>query len=347
MLNDIANRYTFYNRHGKPLHLDRSSAFDQYDNEHNAPFFDLTSVIIISAERGNITKECVESIFQNTPEPFEIILSDVGSSEETRKVITALEDTHRNVHVIYNKRSTGTTGQRNQGIYFSRGAYLVMMDNDVLALPEWLKHLKEVAKTDERIGMVGAKLLKPEMDNVYYCGCHTMTLEKEGKVYGIGLTKSGQMANLHRYDPSVMRGGKVPWYTTTVLLAKRNVLFECGGFDDMVDGKGIFIANEDKDLSLNTRKAGYIISYCPESEAIHNHDYSKVDRKDSYHRKYRLRMEQIAKDTEYFLNKWKITYLIEKLPHEDNSKKWDGKKLSSVDLRLDSDQFKNDIVLLS
>jgi glycosyltransferase involved in cell wall biosynthesis len=142
------------------------------------------------------------------PEPFEIILSDVGSSEETRKVITALEDTDRNVHVIYNKRSTGTTDQRNQGIYFSRGAYLVMMDNDVLALPEWLKHLRWVAKKDERIGMVGAKLLKQEMDNIYYCGCHTITLEKEGKVYGIGLTKSGQMANLHRYDPSVMRGGR-------------------------------------------------------------------------------------------------------------------------------------------
>ncbi|MBW1674218.1 MAG: hypothetical protein JRJ45_11360 [Deltaproteobacteria bacterium] len=58
-------------------------------------------------------------------------------------------------------------------------------------------------------------------------------------------------------------------------------------------------------------------------------------------------MEQIAKDTEYFLNKWGITYLIEKLPHEDNSKKWNGKELVRVDLRLDSDQFTNDIVILS
>ncbi len=347
MLDDIANRYTFLDRYGKPLNLDRSAALDQYGKEHNSPFIDLTSVVIISAERENDTKECVESIFQNTPEPFEIILSDVGSSRETLEIITALEDMHNNTHVIYNKQSTGTTGQRNQGIYFSRGAHLILMDNDVLVLPGWLKHLKKVAAKDERIGMVGAKLLKPEMDNVYYCGCHTITLEKKGKVYGIGLTKSGQMANLHRYDPLVMREGEVPWYTTTVLLAKRNVLFEFGGFDNMVDGKGIFIANEDKDLSLNIKKAGYTIYYCPDSEAIHNHDYSKVDRTDSYHRTYRLRMDQIAKDTEYFLNKWGITYLIEKLPHEDNSKKWDGKKLVRVDLRFDSDQFKNDIVTLS
>jgi len=347
MLDDITNRYTFLDRYGSSLKLDRSIALDQHGKEHRSPFIDLTSVVIISAERGNDTKRCVESIFQNTPEPFEIILSDVGSSRETLEMIMALEDTHRNVHVIYNKQSTGTTGQRNQGIYVSRGEYLVLMDNDVLVLPGWLKHLRETAVKDEKIGMVGAKLLRPEVDNVYYCGCHTITLEKEGKVYGIGLTKSGRMANLHRYDPLVMRRGEVPWYTTTALLAKRKALFEFGGFDDMVDGKGIFIANEDKDLSLNIRKAGYKIYYCPDSEAIHNHDYSTVDRKDSYHRRYRLRMEQIAKDTEYFLNKWGITYLIEKLPHEDNSKKWDGKKLASIDLRLDSDQFRNDAVILS
>ncbi|RLB27703.1 MAG: hypothetical protein DRG66_04975, partial [Deltaproteobacteria bacterium] len=289
MLNDIANRYSFLDRDGKLLNLGRTTALDQYGKEHSSTFIDLTSIVIISAERGNDTKRCVESIFQNTPEPFELILSDVGSNIETLKIIMALEDTHTNVHVIYNKQSAGTTGQRNQGIYFSRGKYLVLMDNDVLVLPGWLKHLKETAAKDERIGMVGAKLLRPEIENVYYCGCHTITLEKEGKVYGIGLTKSEQMANLHRYDSVVMRGGEVPWYTTTALLAKRKALFEFGGFDDMVDGKGIFIANEDKDLSLNIRKAGYKIYYCPDSEAIHNHDYSKVDRKDSYHRTYRLR----------------------------------------------------------
>jgi len=346
MLVNVANRYSFLDRYGNSLNLDRSTALDQYGREHGWGFSDLTSVVIISAERGNDTKRCVESIFENTPEPFEIILSDVGSSRETLDIIAGLEDAHRNIHVIYNKQSTGTTGQRNQGIYFSKGEYIVLMDNDVLVLPGWLKHLMESAAKDQRIGMVGAKLLKAESENVYYCGCHTITLEKEGKVYGIGLSKSGLMANLQRYDPLVMGGGEVPWYTTTALLAKRKVLFEVGGFDDIVDGKGIFIANEDKDLSLSIRNGGYKIYYCPHAEAIHNHDYAKVDRKDAYHSKYRLRMEQIEEDTKYFLNKWSIAYLIEKLPNEDNSTKWDGKELAPINLNLDSEEFKKDIVIM-
>jgi len=346
MLKDVPQRYSFLDRDGRALDLDRRTAHDQHGTVHGPDFSRLTSVVIISAERGADTKRCVESIIDNTPEPFEIILSDVGSSRETRDIITALEDAHRNLHIIYNKQSTGTTGQRNQGISFSRGSRIVLMDNDVLVLPGWLNHLQERAARDPKIGLVGAKLLKAEMEKVYYCGSHTITLEKDGRVYGIGLIKSGPLADLKRHDPPAMKGGEVPWYTTTALLASREVLYQAGGFDDITAGRGIFIANEDKDLSLSVRKAGYKIHYCPEAEALHNHDYSKVDRKDAYHSQYRLRMEQIKKDTQYFLDKWGITYMIEKLPHEDNSSRWDGKELSPVDLDLESAEFRNDIVTL-
>ncbi len=346
MLKDITNRYSFLDRNGKQLELDRHLAYDQNGNKHGPDFSNLTSIIIVSAERGHDTETCVETVFENTPEPFEIILSDAGSGRETLGIISSLEEKYKNVHVIYNKDSTGTTGQRNQGIYYSRGSYVIFMDNDVVVLPEWLRHLRETAIRDKKIGMVGAKLLKTDATTVYYCGCHTITLEKEGNVYGIGLDKAGPMANLKRDDPLVMKPGEVPWYTTTLLLVRRDAIFKIGGFDDMVEGKGIFIANEDKDLSLNIRNEELKIHYCADAEAIHNHDYSKVDRKDAYHSKYRLRMKQIERDTEYFLNKWRIKYLIEKLPHEDNSSKWDGKQLARVNLNLDSNEFKKDIVTM-
>ena len=253
MLTDIIKRYEFLDRNGESLDLKRTTALDQNGKRYGPDFANLTSIIIISAERGNDTKRCVEAIFKNTQQPFEIILSDVGSNEETLEIITSLEDNYKNLHVIYNEQSTGTTGQRNQGIYYSRGTDIVLMDNDVLVLPEWMKHLKNTALKDNKIGLVGAKLLKVELDDVYYCGCHTISLEKDGKVYGIGLDREGPMANLHRYDPLVLKGGEVPWYTTTTLLASREALFRVGGFDDMVEGKGIFIANEDKDLSLSIR----------------------------------------------------------------------------------------------
>jgi len=267
----------------------------------------------------------------------------VGSSPDTLEILNAMEDAHPNVHVIYNKESTGTTGQRNQGAYYSKGKWLVFMDNDVLALSGWLKGLIEKAESNPSYGMVGAKLLSPDSQKIYYCGIHAISLEREGKTYGIGLDKDGEKATLDRYDDRAMHGGVVPWYTTTTVLVKRDVFFQFDGFDDVVEGKGIFIANEDKDLSLNVIKSGYKIVYHPESETIHNHDYRKIDRKDKYHSQYRLRMEQIEKDILYFVKKWNLDYMLEKLPHEDNTRKLVGDKLEPIKLDFSEEPFRSDL----
>jgi GT2 family glycosyltransferase len=346
MLIGIEKRYQFEDRHGNSIDIAGRVPVDQYGNRHPDYSPDLTSIVIISAERGEQTFACVQSIFDNTPEPFEIIISDVGSGEETQKIIRDLEEKHANLHVIYNKESTGTTGQRNQGIYLSKGGYIAFLDNDVLVLPEWLKHLRRIAIGNPSIGLVGAKLLAADVQSVYYCGIHTVALERNGGVYGIGLDKRKGKSKLPRHDELALRGGFVPWYTTTTILSRREMADKIGGFDDIVAGKGIFIANEDKDLSLTCRKMGFQIYYCPEAETIHNHDYSNVDRSDKYHRTYRLRMEQITKDTIYFVQKWNLRYMLEILPHEDNTREWNGKELVPVHLDLASSILKRDLVTI-
>jgi len=346
MLKDIEKHYTFFDLNGEKIDLKRRKAIDQYKEIHKDFSFNFTSIVLISAERGEDTKRCVESIFNYTPEPFEIIISDVGSSEGTKKILKELKGANSNIHMICNKDSTGTTGQRNQGIFLSLGGLLVFMDNDVLALPNWLKSLKSVIQKDEKIGAVGAKLLKPDRLTVYYCGAHAVTLEKDGEIYGIGLDKGEELSELRKDDPIPQVEGEVPWYSTTTLLIRRDVVYKCDGFDDIIGGKGIFIANEDKDLSLSIRKEGFKIWYCPESETIHNHDYSLVNREDKYHKLYRLRMNQIEKDTLYFMRKWNLTYLLERLPHEDNTKKLVGSKLIPVKLDLSSIPYSDDLVRL-
>jgi GT2 family glycosyltransferase len=345
-LKGIDKRYPFMDRDGSPLHIKGRQAVDQFGRIYKEQPAEIASVIIISAERGNDTKACVESLFENTKEPFEVILSDVGSGSDTREILTHLEDRYANVHVIYNKEGSGTTGQRNQGVHLSGGKWLVFMDNDVLTLPGWLKALKEKAESSSDIGMVGAKLLTPDSEKVYYCGIHAVTLENKESIYGVGLDKEGEKGSLRRFDERVMQGGIVPWYTTTTLLIKRKAFYQFDGFDDVIEGKGIFIANEDKDLSLNVRKLGYKIVYQPESETIHNHDYRKVNRKDKYHSQYRLRMEQIERDTLYFMKKWNLKYMLEKLPHEDNTKKLEGDKLVAAKVDFNLEPFISDLICL-
>ena len=343
-LKGIDTRYTFLDKKNNPLDIEKRIPVDQYGKSYKDYPAELTSVVLISAERGDNTRACVESVFKNTKEPFEVVITDAGSSADTIKILNDLEDSYPDVHIIYNRQSTGTTGQRNQGVHFSKGKWLVFMDNDVLALPGWLSTLVQKAESNSSYGMVGAKLLTPDSAHVYYCGIHAISLERDGRTYGIGLDKEAEKASLDRYDKRAMQGGVAPWYTTTTLLIKREVFYEFDGFDDVVEGKGIFIANEDKDLSLNVIKAGYAIVYQPESETIHNHDYRKIDRKDKYHSRYRLRMEQIEKDTLYFVKKWNLEYMLEKLPHEDNTKRLEQDILIPVKLDFSQEPFRSDLV---
>ncbi len=340
---NIAQRYPLPDRRGKPIDIAGRRLVDQHGKDHSSQPVELTSIVLLSAERGDLTRACIENLFRHTEEPFEVIISDVGSSEETLNILHSLEDTNPNLTVIYNPQSRGTGGQRNQAVLLSRGRYVVFMDNDVLALPGWLSALQEEAHRDSNIALVGAKLLKKEPEFVYYCGLHTISLERDGEVYGIGLDKEGEKANLSRQDERVNIKGIVPWYPTTTLLARRESLIEFGGFDDWDGTRGIMLANEDKDLSLTARKYGYKIIYTFRSEVIHAHEYHKVDRTNRYHRLYRLRNDLIERDILYLMKKWKLEYMLEKLPHEDNTRRFEKGKLTRVKLDLTSDSLAADM----
>lgn len=342
-LNNIEKRYKLLNRSGKEINIDEKKIINQYGVQHKIGSLDLTSIILLSAERFENTKECIKSIFENTKEPYEIIVVDDNSSEQTKDLLFELQNIYKNIHIIYNDEIRGTTSTRNQGIYLSSGGLICLLDNDVIVLNDWLKYLRGTILKDYNIGLVGAKLLKDDAEYVYYCGIHPIALAKEENIYGIGLDKEKEKANIRKDDKLAEIAGEIPWYPTTCLLTKRDIIFEVDGFDN----DGLTIANEDKDLCLKVRKNKYKIFYCPESVVIHNHNYQKVDRSDKYHSTYRLRMNIIEKDVKYFMKKWKLKYIIEKLPHEDNTKIFDGEELKPVKLDFLSSPFKEDLIRIS
>lgn len=337
-LNNIEKRYKLLDRAGKEIKLEEKRIVDQYGNYYKRGDIELTSIITLSAERFNQTKKCIESTFKNTKEPFEIIIVDDNSSDETKNLLFELQNIYKNIHIIYNDEIKGTTSTRNQGIYLSSGGLICLLDNDVIILNGWLKYLRETILKDDNIGLVGAKLLKDDAEYVYYCGIHPIALAKEENIYGIGLDKEKEKANIRKDDKLAEIAGEIPWYPTTCLLIKRDVIFEVDGFDN----DGLTIANEDKDLCLKVRKNNYKILYCPKSVVIHNHNYQKVDRSDKYHATYRLRMNIIEKDIKYLMRKWNLKYIIEKLPNEDNTKELVGEELKIC--KLDISSFREDLI---
>ncbi|MEE8167455.1 MAG: glycosyltransferase family 2 protein [Candidatus Hydrothermarchaeales archaeon] len=255
----------------------------------------LASIVMIALLRYETTKRCIESIFERTMAPFELIVVAVDCEKKMREFFEDLQRKKKNLKVIHIKSGLGTTGSRNVGIRACSGDYIVFMDNDALVSEGWLGKLERVAESSPDIGLVGPKILR-KSGEIYYCSKYMNAKVEGGKVVEMGLSKTEVYSG---DDPEVNRQEEVVWYPTTTLLVKREVIEKVGGFDE-----AFFLVDEDKDLCLSAREAGYKTIYAPYAEVVHLHDYRLVDRHNTYHKNFRLRMDLIEKDNKNFEKKW-------------------------------------------
>ena len=74
----------------------------------------LVSVIILTHNQLDATKDCVESIRRHTPESYEIIFVDNGSTNGSLSWLKDLTGAAPNYHLIENSENLGFSAGRNQ-----------------------------------------------------------------------------------------------------------------------------------------------------------------------------------------------------------------------------------------
>lgn len=113
------------------------------------------SVIIPTYNREKTIKNCINSVISQTVAPFEIIVVDDGSTDDT---INLLDGMDANIKVI-KQNHKGAQAARNLGILNAKGDYIAFLDSD----DEWLPFMLEV-----EIGEV----LKHNHNCVIYSDCY-------------------------------------------------------------------------------------------------------------------------------------------------------------------------------
>ncbi|HVA27041.1 MAG TPA: glycosyltransferase, partial [Candidatus Baltobacteraceae bacterium] len=99
----------------------------------------MVSIVTLSWNAPKYTMKALESIRAFTSEPYEVILVDNGSNEETLATLRAIDDPH--VRILYNPTNRGYAGGNNDGIVASRGEYVVLLNNDVIVTDGWVDGL--------------------------------------------------------------------------------------------------------------------------------------------------------------------------------------------------------------
>jgi len=114
-------------------------------------------------DRLDVTLACLESIFINTSAPYDLMVFDNGSNEETVSALRALRDAGKIDFLILSSQNIGKIGALQIMLKATPGEIIAYCDDDVFMLPGWLERHLEVIDAYPNVGAVTGMYIKPHM----------------------------------------------------------------------------------------------------------------------------------------------------------------------------------------
>lgn len=116
------------------------------------------SVCMPAHNASQYIEEAIESVLAQDYGPFELLIADDGSTDDTFRIIKGYR-THPKIRVYSNKKNLGVGAARNKLLRLGRGKYITPCDADDMMLPGNLKRLSGFLDTHPNIGVVYADCL--------------------------------------------------------------------------------------------------------------------------------------------------------------------------------------------
>lgn len=223
------------------------------------------SIVILTFNSIKYVKSCLDSVFSQDYNDFEVILVDNGSKDGTASFI---KENYLQVILIENKENLGTCKARNQAIEISSGEWILTMDCDIILENDFLSTVvEEIRKFPAKVGIIQPKILNADKRTICSCGIY---LSKLRRFYDIGKGKSD---NGQFNAPGYIFGA-----CSAAALYKKEMLEEikedAGYFDER-----FFFLVEDVDLAWRAQRRGWKTLFYPEAVCYHFGNSSGYDKK--------------------------------------------------------------------
>ncbi len=255
------------------------------------------SIVILSYNSASYLGPCLHSVARLAPPPAEIIVVDNASQDDSVKVAQVVAaELGLEICMIPLAGNLGCAGGNNVGWRATRGDIVIFLNPDTEVSLSFVGEVAAAFATDERIGIVGAKIFYPNSNRLQHAGA---IIHPNGQTnhFGAGETDNGQFDEPRECD----------YVTGAGFAVRRQVLTELGGFDE--DFYPAYF--EEVDFCTRARKRGWRVLYWPRATMVHHESVSLGMASERFLRLYhRMRMRYCAK---HFT--WK-QWLREFLPRE-------------------------------
>lgn len=126
-----------------------------------------TSVIIPTRNRERIISKCVEYILNQTYHPYEVIVVDDGSEDNTEALLSRFFSLDKFKYIKLKERK-GPAYCRNIGVRESKGKILIFIDSDIFVLPDFIEnHIEVHSNHQEGVVAVGPVIAISEIDEKF------------------------------------------------------------------------------------------------------------------------------------------------------------------------------------
>lgn len=207
------------------------------------------SVVIVTYNRPDHVRTCLEHLSRQTTPPHEIIVVDASPDRRTAAVLEDFPD------ATYLRNDLGIghmATSRAIGHGHATGDIVAFIDDDAYAEQGWLAALAERYR-DPTVGAVGGRTLNGQPGE-----------ESEG-VNAIGqFLPDGRLTGHFAADPG--RDLDVDHLLGANMSYRRTALDEIGGIHDHFPGTSL---REDADIALRVGRAGYRIVFTPDAVVFH------------------------------------------------------------------------------
>lgn len=220
-----------------------------------------TSILILAHNKSAYTRRCLESLPLSTLRPFEVVLVDNGSTDDTPALFDDWQKRAEAGGIVVQRlrlnSNEGAIRGRNAGMERMNGTYWVFLDNDaVVRSRSWLEKLRSVLESDSTIGAVGPKLVYALPPHAVQCaGCD---VTNRGRVIfrGRGEERLSKEFNLRRDCQTLI---------SACWMMRADVAKKIGPLDERFSP----VQFEDIDYCYRIREAGYRCVYEPSVEMYH------------------------------------------------------------------------------
>lgn len=215
-----------------------------------SPAKPLISIIIPVYNQYDYTMRCLTTLHKNTHLPYEVILVDDCSTDDTRTIETRV----KGITILHSQKNQGFLLNCNMAAKHAKGEYIYLLNNDTQVLPNTIEELYNTFQTHDNAGAVGSKLIQKN-GLLQWAGNE---ISPDLQVWGYGLNQDPTLPKYNYLRSVAFCGG-------ASLMIPKKLWDELGGFDER------FVPGyyEETDLCLRLRHKGYAVYYQPKSEIIH------------------------------------------------------------------------------